>query len=240
MEYYCSARKCNTAFFKAFQREPKADCSAVFTKMKDCIGDLIKFCWKDRLTESQIKGIVDASFKKEEYCGQNYMELPTLSPGSNLCTASYNNDSQNCMRSFRQKFIKDRSDPALCSEYAESKKCLKDLIYSDCNYPAGSKKLFNFTLGVYNPFCVDNRDPGATNNGHCYGVLDDDSATTGATGTTGTTLSDYDPLCMDNRDPVATKNSQCHGGLDGSSAAGTKPSVFQTLMFAFFLFFFLH
>ena len=125
-------------------------------------------------------------------------------------------------------------------EYAESKKCLKDLIYSECNYPAGSKKLFNFTLGVYNPFCVDNRDPGATNNGHCYGVLDDDSATTGATGTTGTTLSDYDPLCMDNRDPVATKNSQCHGGLDGSSAAGTKPSVFQTLMFAFFLFFFLH
>ena len=125
-------------------------------------------------------------------------------------------------------------------EYAESKKCLKDLIYSDCNYPAGSKKLFNFTLGVYNPFCADNRDPGATNNGHCYGVLDDDSATTGATGTTGTTLSDYDPLCMDNRDPGATKNSQCHGGLDGSSAAGTKPSVFQTLMFAFFLFLFLH
>ena len=30
-------------------------------------------------------------------------------------------------------------------EYAESKKRLKDLIYSECNYPAGSKKLFNFT-----------------------------------------------------------------------------------------------
>ena len=64
--------------------------------------------------------------------------------------------------------------------YAESKKCLRDLIDSDCNYPAETKKMLDFTsYGVYNPFCADNRDPGATKNDQCYGVLDDDNAAAG-------------------------------------------------------------
>ena len=48
--------------------------------MKDCIGDLIKFCWKDRLTESQIKGIVDASFKKEEERAEHFKLLSLKKP----------------------------------------------------------------------------------------------------------------------------------------------------------------
>ena len=47
-------------------------------------------------------------------------------------------------------------------EYAESKKCFRDLIDSDCNYPTETKKMMDLYLGVYNPFCADNRDPGAT------------------------------------------------------------------------------
>ena len=52
----------------------------------------------------------------------------------------------------------------------------------------------------------------------------------------------HNPFCADNRDPGATKPDQCDGVLDeegDKAAAGTKPSVFQTLMFAFFLFMFL-
>ena len=89
-------------------------------------------------------------------------------------------------------------------EYAETKKCLRDLIDSDCNYTAETKKMLDFTsYGVYNPFCADNRDPGATKNDQCYSVVDDGVVD------------------------------------DDNAAAGTKPSVFQTLMFTIFLFLFL-
>ena len=74
---------------------------------------------------------------------------------------------------------------------------LRELIDSDCNYRAETKKMMDLYLGVHNPFCADNRDPGATKNDQYDDVLDEE---------------------------------------DVNAAAGTKPSVFQTLMFAFFLF----
>ena len=54
-------------------------------------------------------------------------------------------------------------------ENAKAKKCLKNVIASACNYPPGTQEIFDFTLGDYNPFCEDNRDPGATGNDQCYG-----------------------------------------------------------------------
>ena len=78
--------------------------------------DVMKFCMKDLLSESQIKVIVNTSVKKDQLCDGGYnVESPTTPPGSTICSESYNNDVQNCMRSFQQKYIKDRSDPALCS-----------------------------------------------------------------------------------------------------------------------------
>ena len=74
---------------------------------------------------------------------------------------------------------------------------LKDLIDSDCNYSAETKKMMDLYLGVHNPFCADNRFPGATKNDQYDDVLDEE---------------------------------------DVNAGTGTKPSVFQTLMFAFFLF----
>ena len=75
----------------------------------------MKFCMKDLLSESQIKVIVNASVKKDQLCDGGYnAESPTTPPGSTICSESYNNGVQNCMRSFQQKYIKDRSDPALC------------------------------------------------------------------------------------------------------------------------------
>ena len=68
------------------------------------------------------------------------------------------------------------------------------MIDSDCNYRAETKKMMDLYLGVHNPFCADNRDPGATK---------------------------YDDVLDEE---------------DVNAAAGTKPRVFQTLMFAFFLF----
>ena len=84
-------------------------------KLKDCYFDVYKFCMKDQLNEPKLKQEIDASVKKEEYCDRVDVELPTSPPDSDHCSASYYNDAENCHRSFRQKFIKNKSDLALCS-----------------------------------------------------------------------------------------------------------------------------
>ncbi|RMX42769.1 hypothetical protein pdam_00026069, partial [Pocillopora damicornis] len=89
MEYFCSTRKCNGAFYKAFQKDPKADCGAVFSKMKDCVVNVMKFCRRDQLTESQIKDIIDAIVKKEEVCDKGRLGLPIMPASINPCSASF-------------------------------------------------------------------------------------------------------------------------------------------------------
>lgn len=170
-EFFCSSRKCETAFYKAFQKDPKADCGTIATKLKNCMLAVSKVCWKGIISESLIEQSFNANFKTEDLCEKASvgLDMPT---NNSFCPASFNNDVNACYRSFRQKYIKDKSDPALCSGYAEAKKCLINLIDSDCNYPPNSTGILDMTLSVYNPFCSDNRDPGATRNAPCDGVQD--------------------------------------------------------------------
>ena len=47
---------------------------------------------------------------------------------------------------------------------------MKDLIASStCTFSPFVQELLDLGLGDYNPFCEDNRDPGATGNDQCYG-----------------------------------------------------------------------
>ena len=57
-------------------------------------------------------------------------------------------------------------------ENAKAKRCLKNLIDSDCNFPSYIKEVLDLSYGDYNPFCANNRDPGATGNDQCSGVRD--------------------------------------------------------------------
>ena len=57
-------------------------------------------------------------------------------------------------------------------ENAKAKRCLKNLIDFDCNFPALSKEVLELAYSDYNPFCANNRDPGATGNDQCDGVQD--------------------------------------------------------------------
>ena len=75
----------------------------------------MKFCMKDLLSESQIEAMAKTSAEKVQLCGGFYVESPTMPPGSTICSESYNNGVQNCIRSFQRKYITDKSDPALCS-----------------------------------------------------------------------------------------------------------------------------
>ncbi|XP_022807644.1 uncharacterized protein LOC111344662 isoform X2 [Stylophora pistillata] len=172
MEYYCSARKCSTAFFKTLQKYPKANCGAELSNLKNCMVDTLKVCSEGALTESQIRGIIDKSVKEEQQCMDGSIEIPTMPPAVSICSSSFSSEADTCVRSFHQKFAKDKSDPTLCSENAEAKRCVRNLIDSDCNFPSQAKEIIDLGLSDYNPFCADNRDPGSTGNDQCYGVQD--------------------------------------------------------------------
>ena len=47
-----------------------------------------------------------------------------------------------------------------------------EAIKSDCKFPSDFFEAIKFDLIDYNPFCANNRDPGATGNDQCHGVRD--------------------------------------------------------------------
>ena len=57
-------------------------------------------------------------------------------------------------------------------EEAKAKQCWMKAIKFDCNFTSEFVKLLEMHLGDHNPFCANNRDPGATGSDRCYGVRD--------------------------------------------------------------------
>ena len=49
---------------------------------------------------------------------------------------------------------------------------MNNLIDSDCTFSSADREVLDLGLADYNPFCANNRDPGATGNDQCYGVTD--------------------------------------------------------------------
>lgn len=90
-------------------------------------------------------------------------------------------------------------------EHAKSKKCLKNLIYTECTLSPETLELTELALADHNPFCADNRDPGATGNDKCYGVKDISG-----------------PAGINTDKPITT-----------NAAAGIKTSVFQAFLSVF-------
>lgn len=55
-------------------------------------------------------------------------------------------------------------------EYAKAKGCMKNLIASDCHFTSSEQEVIDLGLSDWNPFCENNRDPGATGKDQCDGV----------------------------------------------------------------------
>ena len=49
---------------------------------------------------------------------------------------------------------------------------MKNLIDSDCTISFTDREVLDLGFADYNPFCANNRDPGATGNDQCSGVQD--------------------------------------------------------------------
>ncbi|KAJ7388880.1 hypothetical protein OS493_035220 [Desmophyllum pertusum] len=170
MEYYCSALKCNTAFFKGLQKDPNGDCSSKYNQMANCTIKTLKICTGDQLSHKQIEGIVRQSFKEVALCSDGAIEVPTLPSVGSPCSASFSTEANACVKTFHEKFAADKSDPSLCEEEAKAKQCLKKLMATDCNFSSDVQEILDLSFTDYNPFCANNRDPGATGNDQCYGT----------------------------------------------------------------------
>lgn len=57
-------------------------------------------------------------------------------------------------------------------EQAKAKKCLKQLVDSDCTFSSLEQEVLDLAYSDYNPFCSNLRDPGATGKNQCEGVRD--------------------------------------------------------------------
>ncbi|XP_058953103.2 uncharacterized protein [Pocillopora verrucosa] len=170
MEYFCAARKCTTFFYKGLQKDPRGDCFTKFNQMKDCVVKVLKYC-ADSLTHSTIRRIVDQNFRSTE-CSEGPALIPSSSAASLPCSSSFVTKANACGRTFRQIFVVDKSNSSLCAEEAERKKCVKNLVDSDCTFSSADQEVLDLGFADYNPFCANNRDPGATGNDQCYGVED--------------------------------------------------------------------
>ena len=47
---------------------------------------------------------------------------------------------------------------------------MKNLVASACSFPSRQQELLDLAFSDYNPFCENNRDPGAMGNDQCFGV----------------------------------------------------------------------
>ena len=63
------------------------------------------------------------------------------------------------------------------SEYSKAKKCVKDLLMSQCIFSPKDAEVFDFQFDDYNPFCADNRDPGVTGSDQCVDFPPDPTPT---------------------------------------------------------------
>ena len=86
--------------------------SVELSKPKNYVVDLCRRCIQ---SESQIRGIVDSAVKEELQCMDGSLEILTMPTANSPCSASFSSNASTCIRSFHQKFVEDKSDPALCS-----------------------------------------------------------------------------------------------------------------------------
>ena len=97
---------------------------------------------------------------------------------------------------------------------------MKKLIDSDCTFSSTVQEALDLSFGDYNPFCDNNRDPGATGKDQCDGVRDLDKA--------------YNATQYNATQYNATQyNATQYNATPYNAAAGIKSSVLQALLFAF-------
>ena len=122
----------------------------------DPVHCLKRMRWKTPMTNSRSEG--DANFTYQSWLG--FVNRSRCSLRSKIAEWG------------KQALVDDFVNFHYFREEAKQKKCLKNLIDSDCNISSANRGVLDLGFADYNPFCANNRDPGTTRKDRCYGVED--------------------------------------------------------------------
>lgn len=180
LELFCDMRKCVTMFIKELQNDSVGDCGAKVNKTINCIRRTYNICFGTdyaRHFES-----VRVQFTETSMCHEGALGLPTshsLEVLAAHCPESFSTNLNNCLKSFQGTFARDKTDPDLCKEHAKATECVRKLFASTCpKLPTSYRELIDLTFikNNYNPYCDNNRDPGASKiPDQCNGVRELDN-----------------------------------------------------------------
>ena len=109
------------------------------------------------------------------------------------------------------------------SELANAKQCLKRVITSKCRFPPSAQEVLDSAFSDYNPFCANNRDPGATRKDICHGVRDPSNPPASRTPTTRATIQ------------TITTNARAASSRMKGASSRMEGSVLQVLLCLFLL-----
>ncbi|CAH3136442.1 unnamed protein product [Pocillopora meandrina] len=171
---YCSrvfvnnTEACLKTFHDKFiaNRSDTTLCEAKVNKTINCIRRTYNICFGTdyaRHFES-----VRVQFTETSMCHEGALGLPTshsLEVLAAHCPESFSTNLNNCLKSFQGTFARDKTDPDLCKEHAKATECVRKLFASTCpKLPTSYRELIDLTFikNNYNPYCDNNRDPGAS------------------------------------------------------------------------------
>ncbi|KAJ7352885.1 hypothetical protein OS493_033151 [Desmophyllum pertusum] len=171
VEYFCKARTCTTWFYKSLHQDPSADCGHRYEQMLRCLRVNFDHCkgQKPIFVSAFQLHTLRSIFKKKTFCSDANLVIPPRNDDLSDSSA-YFQKAPLYGETLCQKFATNQSsDSSLSSEAAKAKKCVKDVLASECKLDAETvMEANNLTLSDHNPFCSNNRNSRATGLEVCH------------------------------------------------------------------------
>ncbi|XP_032228077.2 uncharacterized protein LOC116611705 isoform X1 [Nematostella vectensis] len=161
---------CQRQFIGGMASDPGANCSVLYKNMTTCAHDIVfQKCFGTLLQQmpglrteiEKVFSLMLSSYNLDvTYCGVQLGEAVNRTQISPMLKALVPCDrdklvekSRKCNEGFFAKFRANRTDPALCSLLAESKRCDLKVSKEHCQASMVAP------LDPYNPFCPNDQDP---------------------------------------------------------------------------------
>ncbi|XP_022783980.1 uncharacterized protein LOC111324635 isoform X3 [Stylophora pistillata] len=163
-EYLNRSRDCLANFIRTLKKYPKKPCGLVFRKrLHNCAKNVALHCHKN--DTSYNKKRIETGFKKmrsfnqRRYCDGFQFQFPYPAVKSGQCTDSYFEHRKKCSYQFVEAYIKKKTEKSLCGQYAEAKRCAKNVTLEHCNVTPKLEDDIDFIYDEFNPFCAKRKDP---------------------------------------------------------------------------------
>ncbi|XP_068759812.1 uncharacterized protein [Montipora capricornis] len=151
MYIYKTRMFCEIPFYEGLRLGFINNCSANFETLIDCIKTVTRICEHSWRSDAWIDMDVRFKFQKEFYCQNGALIFPFA-----LCGKKYHERGPQCVQAFHRKFRNDITDPTLCEEFSNAKRCIQKLFEDECPAKKNSHSLYvDVLFDGYNPFCKD-------------------------------------------------------------------------------------